>query len=491
MSGEAEPTPRAAALYVDIDELLRHALSGGHTTGIFRVMQELCTALDRRGARFLRHASGGLDFVEVEWSAVAAALASKEARLQAARPTPKPRPQAQALPAAGAPPLAGWRVLLRRYLRWLSPQVSVAVQMMLGGMKMTLRGLRALPGAMAAARRHPVAVAMPAAVAPPRRSVAEPGFAPIAGDVVFAPGAPWEDPAFAARIGRWRQRGGRFALLVHDIIPIMRPQWSDAGHNRYFRQWFESTAAQADVLLAISRATAGDMARHAACHGVAIVAPVVVPMGTGFRDPPPPPQPSRLPEPGSYVLLVSSIETRKNHIVAFRVWQVLLETMPAGSVPLLLLAGRPSYQSEDFMAQLANSNRLDGHIRHIADASDAELAALYRGCRFSLYPSLYEGWGLPVTESLHFGRPCLAANLTSLPEAGGDMARYFDPDDLADAVRVIRQAIEQPDEMEALARRIATQFRAASWDDMAAAVWAAGAMAAAGFGAAGSREAGA
>ena len=170
---------------------------------------------------------------------------------------------------------------------------------------------------------------------------------------------------------------------------------------------------------------------------------------------------SDLPEPGSYVLFVSTLEARKNHALLFRVWRRLLSEMPREQVPTLVFAGRVGWLVADLMQQLENAEWLGGKIRLVRDPSDEELLALYRGCRFTLYPSLYEGWGLPVSESLALGRPCIASNRTSLPEAGGALARYFDPDDLDDACATIRAVIEDPEGLEAWRERVAREFRAA------------------------------
>ena len=108
-----------------------------------------------------------------------------------------------------------------------------------------------------------------------------------------------------------------------------------------------------------------------------------------------------------------------------------------------------------------------------AAPSDAELASLYRDCLFTLYPSFYEGWGLPVTESLCFGKTVAASNRGSIPEAGGEFCAYFDPDDLNDAERVVGGLIRHPERIAALEERIATSFRPPGWDDTARAVLAA------------------
>jgi glycosyltransferase involved in cell wall biosynthesis len=80
-----------------------------------------------------------------------------------------------------------------------------------------------------------------------------------------------------------------------------------------------------------------------------------------------------------------------------------------------------------------------------------------------LFPSFFEGWGLPVTESLGFGKPCLIANRTSLPEAGGDLVRSFDPDNLHDAYAVIRNAIEDRAGLAAWEARIRREFKPVPW----------------------------
>ena len=81
-----------------------------------------------------------------------------------------------------------------------------------------------------------------------------------------------------------------------------------------------------------------------------------------------------------------------------------------------------------------------------------------------MFPSLYEGWGLPVTESHALGKPCIVSNVTSLPEAGGALARYFDPDDLNDVVRVIRDTLSDRPGLAEWEARVRRDFQPVSWD---------------------------
>ncbi len=155
--------------------------------------------------------------------------------------------------------------------------------------------------------------------------------------------------------------------------------------------------------------------------------PRAIPIGTGFTHSLPAPTLPQGLSPGSYALFVSTVEARKNHSLAFRAWRRLLEELPRDEVPTLVFAGRIGWMVADLMQQIENAEHLGGKLVIVQNPDDATLAALYKGARFTLFPSLYEGWGLPVSESLSFGKVCLASNAASVPEAGGDYCLYHDP----------------------------------------------------------------
>jgi glycosyltransferase involved in cell wall biosynthesis len=80
-----------------------------------------------------------------------------------------------------------------------------------------------------------------------------------------------------------------------------------------------------------------------------------------------------------------------------------------------------------------------------------------------MFPSFFEGWGLPVTESLALGKPCLTSDRTSLPEAGGKLTRRFDPDNLHDAYRAIREVIEDPAGLTRWEAQVRREFKPIPW----------------------------
>jgi len=170
-----------------------------------------------------------------------------------------------------------------------------------------------------------------------------------------------------------------------------------------------------------------------------------------------------LPEAGSYALIVSTIEARKNHLLLFRIWRRMLDEMPHDQVPSLVFAGRVGWLVDDLMRQISNTNNLDGKLILIENPTDSELVPLYKGCLFSLCPSFYEGWGLPVTESLALGKPCLISNRTSLPEAGAGLARSFDPDNMVEAYAAIRAVIDDRADLARWEAQVRRDFKPVPW----------------------------
>ena len=499
------PVPEAAmptTIWVEIGDLVQYFEDGLRPSGIQRVTFEICRALHRADAgagrvRFVRR-SGPRHLETVSWprieqaferitaktpvTAGAVARRGVEPAVLAGGTGQEAEPDVRALLASG---LRLQGAALRSLLRL--PAVAGAE-----ALDLTRRRLRRrqLAGKTASQLRFEEGV--------PLQHVARPG------DSLLVLGSPWFINDYAQTV-RWLRDDlrMRFALLIHDLIPIRRPEWCDRGVIISFIAWHRGVLPLADQIFANSRATAGDVTRWAREIGLDLPRPVrAVPMGTGLGIAALPaaqaggiqaggvqtggvqaeatpagsvaPEigigPSDLPEPGSYVLFVSTLEARKNHALLFRVWRRLLGEMPREQVPTLVFAGRVGWLVADLMQQLENAEWLGGKIRLIRDPSDEELLALYRGCRFTLYPSFYEGWGLPVSESLALGRPCIASDRTSLPEAGGALARYFDPDDLDDACAKIRAVIEDPAGLEAWRERVAREFRHVPWSDSADAI---------------------
>ena len=90
----------------------------------------------------------------------------------------------------------------------------------------------------------------------------------------------------------------------------------------------------------------------------------------------------------------------------------------------------PGWGVDGLLSDLRLDFRIKPYVKILNHVSDGDLALLYQYAEFTVFPSLYEGWGLPIAESLAFGKFCLASNAASIPEVGGALVEYLDPWDL-------------------------------------------------------------
>lgn len=125
---------------------------------------------------------------------------------------------------------------------------------------------------------------------------------------------------------------------------------------------------------------------------------------------------------GEFILTVGSIEARKNHETLYRAYLKLLAD-GKNNVPQLVICGYPGWKSSDFVSRLDNDERVKGKILRIS-ATDDELKLLYEECKFTVLPSLYEGWSLTLPESLNYGKFCIVSDVPPLREIGADFVDY-------------------------------------------------------------------
>ncbi|MBU2383450.1 MAG: glycosyltransferase family 4 protein, partial [Alphaproteobacteria bacterium] len=278
-----------------------------------------------------------------------------------------------------------------------------------------------------------------------------------------------------------RRFGVRYVPFVHDMIPVMVPEHCVQPLVRDFVSWALGVFAHADAFLTNSEASRADLQAVARRLGVEVPADRarVIRLDADFR------KPARGDEgqgaldrrgltPGGFMLFVSTIESRKNHVEVLAALQRMLAAHGPERTPKLVCVGGRGWLNDAVFARLRSDPALARHVLMLTGVPDAELDALYRSCRFTLYPSLYEGWGLPVTESLSHGKVVLASNRSSVPEAGGDLAVYFQPGDLDGLTEAMERLSFDDAWRELLERRIRERFRPRPWHalgrDMLAAV---------------------
>lgn len=222
-------------------------------------------------------------------------------------------------------------------------------------------------------------------------------------------------------------------VTIHDVIYRRLPDCYPAIDRHLYDFKYGFSARHATHVIAISEATKRDVME---LYGVPEERITVIRQGcdsqfTDRRDPEAEQAVRvRYHLPGTYIVQVGTIEQRKNLETSLRA----LANMP-DKIHLVAIGKGRGYlrQMQDLAQELGVSGRL--HI--IGNVTFADLPAVYRMAMAALYPSRYEGFGIPVLESLSCGTPTVTSNVSSLPEAGGDAAFLVSPDD----VRALTQAV--------------------------------------------------
>ncbi|MEA1832403.1 glycosyltransferase family 1 protein [Methylobacterium durans] len=287
------------------------------------------------------------------------------------------------------------------------------------------------------------------------------------GDVIVSAGLLWDFDYLSLLYSAKKQKDIFVSQIIYDIIPIIMPEYCVPGMDKKFPKFILDAAWTADILFCISDSTLRDVGSYIASLGTR--QPVLTRMELGADvhvSTPRRAESWRSLGSGRFVLYVSTIEPRKNHQMLFNIWRELHERSPDDILPLIFV-GRPGWNVENLISCIQGCHRLyPSHIRVLEDVSDEDLSWLYENARFTVYPSLYEGWGLPIAESLAAGTPCLASSSSSMPEVAGDIAELLHPLDYA-AWRDTIHRYMVDDELVRVARaRIAASFKLRKWEQV-------------------------
>ena len=219
-----------------------------------------------------------------------------------------------------------------------------------------------------------------------------------------------------------RQRSGKRISVVYDLIPLRFPEWVDDKTRRFHLRTVNHLRERADLVVCISEATTGDVVRELGIprERIAIVHPGVDPAFLGAA-----PRPPASLDGADYVLVVGTINERKNLGVLI---DAFAEIAPNHPGLRLVVVGAPDRDSER-IAQRVRERGISGRVASLGFVDDTDLPGIVAGARLFVFPSLFEGYGMPIVEAMAAGVPVLASNDPSIDEASGDAALRFDPHD--------------------------------------------------------------
>lgn len=247
------------------------------------------------------------------------------------------------------------------------------------------------------------------------------------------------------------------AVVVYDLVPFIEGAKAQARAARIERATIRPALHRAEALLCISEATRRDLvARFPATAERAQAIPLAA--NAHFSEPA---APAVLDRP--YVLAVGALEPRKNLVRLIEAFGALPEAVRSGH--LLALVGPNGWDLDETLRAAAASPDVVmlGHV------TDERLRALYAGAACFAYPSLYEGFGLPVLEAMSVGAPVLTSSSSSLPEVAGGAAVLVDPRNTRSIRDGLQAILEDPRRATALRDAGRERARSFSWSRTAAA----------------------
>lgn len=292
------------------------------------------------------------------------------------------------------------------------------------------------------------------------------------GEWLLNMGASWGLPGYFIQVRQLRRLGVRLAIFLHDCIPARHPAYFDQSLSVEHTYWLAQIRETADLVICNSEATRKDylelvvpphpemvyVCRLDASSDQVVTAEADMATTELLAD--------IAATDDRFVLCVGTVEPRKNHLSLVHVWDKLRQTH-RDNCPKLICVGRIGWKSDAIMAQARALGLLDSKIFFLQGLSDEVLQALYRRCLFTIYVSYYEGWGLPISESLAAGKVCIAGSNSSLTEAGAGYAIHVDERSETSIHEAVTRLLDNPRELEATSSRIRESYRPRTWGEIA------------------------
>ena len=225
---------------------------------------------------------------------------------------------------------------------------------------------------------------------------------------------------------KWNEKPIKKIVTIHDLIFIRFPQYYSFFDRKIHFWKFKNAVNQADLVIAISEQTKKDIIQflkipedkirvvYQGCHHV-------------FKENQSEEFLNKTKEkfnlPERFILNVGTIEVRKNLLN-------IVKAIDGTEIPLVVIGQKTKYfkKVEKYLAK----NKIEKQVQFLENVSMEELAAIYKLAEIFVYPSLFEGFGIPVIESLFSRTPVITSNISCLPEAGGEHSMYVNPENFED-----------------------------------------------------------
>lgn len=225
-------------------------------------------------------------------------------------------------------------------------------------------------------------------------------------------------PRMLSRLDKWGM--GRFIAMVHDTIPLDAPDVCRANQVAPAKARLGFICAQSDHVIAVSKYSAARLEHHAKGFGRIPQTSVIYP-GIEISDP-------SAPAPTPYFVALGTIEPRKNIAFLLDIWEKMIAKP---DIPQLHIVGKRGWENQELLERLDSLGETGAMVVEHRDMADRDMRALLRGARALLFPTLHEGFGLPLYEARAMGLSVIASDLPVLRELGEANTTYVPINDHA------------------------------------------------------------
>ena len=267
----------------------------------------------------------------------------------------------------------------------------------------------------------------------------------------------------------------KHVMIVHDIIPELFPQYQNNSRKKKYWKLTKEAIGKADKIIAVSSRTEKDLTQHLGISSEKISVSYVD-VDPAYKNGISEQKRNRVLERygihSGYILGGGGLEVRKNTEGLIRAYALLLEsnkkTHFIKKLPQLVISGKLMPRLAPLVTdaeKLVRELNLTEHVKLLDFVPQEDLPSLYQNALVFVYPSVYEGFGLPILEAMNVGTPVITSKKSSLPEVGRDAVLYSNAQDVHDVAMVIRNVILNDHLREELRRRGKERAKNFSWDE--------------------------
>jgi len=258
---------------------------------------------------------------------------------------------------------------------------------------------------------------------------------------------------------------GKSIIAIHDLAFIKFPETTEPKNLIFLRKYLKSSVESSDHIVVISESTKKDVIEELGVRNEKItVVPLALP--EEIRKNPSTYEISAIKDKfglDKYILFVGTLEPRKNLPRLIQAFEGLSSKYPELK---LVLVGKRAWGVEQLDNAVANSP-VKQKIIFPGYLKDTELSAIYSAASVFAFPSLYEGFGMPILEAFSYGVPIVTSNVSSMPEVAGDAALLINPLDVRELIGAIDKLLSDHGFKENLIKKGKLQLRNFSWDKSA------------------------